>query len=139
MVFKLFLDANILLDLTLKRNGHEKARYIIELAEDNKLQLFISASIVHILGYYLTKHHGHEKAKQLIAELLIDITVIDIPHGVILTALNSQITDIEDALQYYTALHHKLDYFISQDKKLKKRSLPVLPIHTIQEFLDELI
>ena len=97
MVSKLFLDANILLDLTLKRNGHEKARYIIELAEDNKLQLFISASIVHILGYYLIKYYGHEKAKQLIAELLIDITVIDMPHEVILTALNSQIADIEDA------------------------------------------
>ena len=139
MVSKVFLDANILLDLTLKRNDHEKARYIIELAEVNKLQLFISTSIVHILGHYLTQYYGHEKAKQLILELLVNITVIDISHEVILTALHSKIADIEDALQYYTAIDYKLDYFISQDKKLKKNSLPILPIYTTKEFFEELI
>jgi predicted nucleic acid-binding protein len=46
-------------------------------------------------------------------------------------------TDIEDALQYYTAMHHKVDYFISLDKNLIKSAIPVLPILTPEEFLKE--
>lgn len=135
MASKIFLDANVLLDLTLKRNDHEQARRIIELAEANQLQLFISTSIIHILGHYLTRFYGHEKAKKLICEILLNVTVIDISHEIVLTALHSKITDIEDALQYYTAIHHKLDYFISGDKQLQKRSIPTLPVFTAQEFL----
>ena len=135
MASKVFLDANILLDLTLKRNNHELARQVIELAEISRLQLYISTSIVHILGHYLTKFYGYEKAKELLLELLIIVTVIDMPHEVTSVALFSKINDIEDALQYFTAIHHKIDYFITQDKKLKKEVLPVLPIYTTEEFL----
>ncbi len=44
-------------------------------------------------------------------------------------------SDIEDALQYYTAMHHKLDYFISRDKGLKKAAIPVLPVCSPEEFI----
>lgn len=48
-------------------------------------------------------------------------------------------TDIEDALQYYTALHHKIDYFISCDKQLKKAAIPSLPVYLPEEFLAEFL
>jgi hypothetical protein len=51
--------------------------------------------------------------------------------------LYSKIKNIEDALQYYTAMHHKIDYFITQDKDLQKESIPTLPIYTPDEFLKE--
>ena len=40
---------------------------------------------------------------------MADVTVIGLPHEIVLNALHSKITDIEDALQYYTAVHHKLE------------------------------
>lgn len=52
-------------------------------------------------------------------------------------AANSQMTDIEDALQYYTAMHHKMDYFISMDKNLIKSAMPNLPVYTPENFLKE--
>jgi hypothetical protein len=39
----------------------------------------------------------------------------------------------------YTALHHKLDYFISQDKGLQKVSIAALPVYTPEECLKEFI
>ena len=69
--------------------------------------------------------------------LLVDVTVIDISHEITLTALHSKIKDIEDALQYYAAMHHKIDYFISQDKDLQKELIPTLPVYTSVEFLKE--
>ncbi|MFX7559815.1 hypothetical protein ABTJ75_19340, partial [Acinetobacter baumannii] len=66
------------------------------------------------------------------------VEVIDCDHQVALTAINSSIDDIEDALQYYTALKHKLNYFISTDKKLKKQAIPQLPIYAAAEILTKL-
>ena len=138
MASKVFLDANILLDFTLKRDDYEQARAVIALAVNGNIQAFISSSIVHIVGYWLAKVYGHAKAKTILITLLSDVTVIDLPHEIVLNALHSKVTDMEDALQYYTAVHHKLDYFISRDKQLHKQGIPVLPICTPQEFLSEI-
>jgi predicted nucleic acid-binding protein len=137
MASKVFLDANILLDFTLKRDNYDDSKRIIELAVNGQVQAFITPSIVHIVGYWLTKAYGNAKAKELLLTLLADVYVIDISHEITLNALHSKIKDIEDALQYYTAMHHKLDYFITQDKDMQKESIPVLPVYTPEEFLKE--
>jgi len=137
MASKVFLDANILLDFALKRDAYEVSKKIIELAVNGQVQAFITPSIVHIVGYWLTKAYGNTKAKELLLTLLADVYVIDISHEITLNALHSKIKDIEDALQYYTAMHHKLDYFITQDKDLQKESIPTLPVYTPEEFLKE--
>jgi predicted nucleic acid-binding protein len=137
MAFKVFIDANILLDFTLKRPAYEEAKKIIELVVNGNIQAFITPSIVHITGYWLTKAYGDAKAKELLLALLADVKVIDIPHHITLVALHSKINDIEDALQYYAAIYHKLDFFISGDKKLQKESIPVLQVYTPKEFLKQ--
>ena len=138
MASKVFLDANILLDFTLKRAEFEHSRRIIELAVNGTIQAFITPSIIHIVGIWLTKAYGNAKAKELLLTLMADVTVIDLPHEIVLNALHSKITDIEDALQYYTAVHHKLDYFISRDKQLQKQGIHVLPVYTPKELLIEI-
>ena len=138
MASKVFLDANILLDFTLKRDEYEQSKQIIELVINGTIQAFITPSIIHIVGYWLTKAYGNAKAKEMLLTLMADVTVIDLPHEIVLNALHSKITDIEDALQYYTAIHHKLDYFVSRDKQLQKQSIPILPVYTPQELLAEL-
>ena len=135
MASKVFLDANILLDFTLKRDEYEQSKQIIELVINGTIQAFITPSIVHIVGYWLTKAYGNAKAKEMLLTLMADVTVIDLLHEIVLNALHSKITDIEDALQYYTAIHHKLDYFVSRDKQLQKQSIPILPVYTPQELL----
>jgi predicted nucleic acid-binding protein len=135
MASKLFLDANVLLDFTLKRNNYEDSRRLIQMVIDKKYQAYITPSIVHILGYWLTKFYGTAKAKEILLTLLADIQVIDITHETTLTALHSRIADIEDALQYYSAIHHKIDFFISGDQRLKKESLAILPVFSLTEFL----
>jgi len=138
MASKVFLDSNILLDFTLKRAEYEQSRRIIELAVNGTIQAFITPSIIHIVGNWLTKAYGNAKAKELLLTLMADVNVIDLPHEIVLNALHSKITDIEDALQYYTAVHHKLDYFISRDKQLQKQGIPVLPVFSPRELLIEM-
>lgn len=139
MASRVFLDANILLDLTLKREDYPVARKLMGLVADGQIQAFITSSILHIAGYWLTKAYGNSKAKELSLSLLADVSVTEISHEVSLTALHSRIKDIEDALQYYTAIHHRVDVFISRDKELQKAAIPTLPVYTPDEFLKELV
>ncbi|GAA4302579.1 PIN domain-containing protein [Compostibacter hankyongensis] len=136
MVFKIFIDANVLLDFTLKRDNYTRARELFKLVIHQEVSASITPAILHIAGYWLTKAYGAAKAKDILLELLSDVRVIDAPHETALAALHSRMTDIEDALQYYTALHHQLNCFISGDKLLKKAAIASLPVYTIDEFLD---
>ncbi len=139
MASKVFLDANILLDFTLKRDNYDISKKIVELAVNGQIRALITPSIVHIVGYWLSKAYGNSKAKDILLTLLTDVYVIDISHEITLNALHSKIKDMEDALQYYTAIHHKADYFITRDKDLRKESIPVLPVYTPKEFLKEFL
>ncbi|MBO9571057.1 MAG: PIN domain-containing protein [Chitinophagaceae bacterium] len=136
MAFKIMLDANIILDLTLKREDYKTAKEVISLAINGTVNAFITPSILHICGYWLTKAYGHPKAKEILLSLLADIRCVDIPHEMTIASLHSSIKDIEDALQYYTALHHKMDYFISHDRRIYKEAAPVLPAYSPEEFLN---
>ena len=136
MASKVFLDANVLLDFSLKRDNYAVSKQLIQLIIDGELQAFITPSIVHITSYWLTKAYGAERTKKILLQLLTDIQVIDCNHIVTINALNSKMTDIEDALQYYTALHHKIDFFITEDKNLKKSAIPNLPAYSLKDFLN---
>lgn len=135
MVFKIFLDANILLDFLLKRNNYNNAKNVIDLVVKGKAKAFITPAIVHIVGYWLSKSYGNKTAKELLLTLLMDVNIIEIDHEITLLALHSKIDDIEDALQYYTALHHQLDFFISEDKTFQKSSIPTLPVVSAEHLL----
>ncbi len=136
MASNLFLDANFLIDFTLQRTGYIKAKEIISLAIKGDIQLCTTPAVIHITAYWLTKTYSGKKAKTIILSLMNEVRVVDCDHETALLALNSMMEDIEDALQYYTALTHGADIFISSNKKLKKAAIPQLPVMTPREFLE---
>jgi predicted nucleic acid-binding protein len=137
MASKILVDANVILDFTLKRDNYALSRRLFNAILERELNAFITPSILHIVGYWLTKSYGAPKAKAILLELLSVVIVIDAPHEVMIAALNSRMTDIEDSLQYYTALHHKIDVFVSGDKGLKKAAIASLPVYSLNEIVDE--
>ena len=138
MAFKVFVDANVLLDFTLHRDGYNDAKQLIQKGVDGDIQLTTTPAILHIVSYWLTKAYRSSTAKELLLALLAEVRIIDCDHDTALMAINSSIDDVEDGLQYYTAIMHRADYFISSDKKLKKAAIPQLPVYTISEILEEL-
>ena len=135
MAYKIFLDVNILLDYTLKREYYNDAEQILNKVVNKEVHAYITSSVLHITGYWVSKAYGNTKARELLISLMEYITVIDIPHEIALISLHSKINDIEDALQYYAAIHHKLNYFISRDKQLQKEGTPILPVLSPKEYL----
>ena len=136
MASKLFLDANLLLDFTLKRKDYPFAEALIQQGVDDEADLFTTPAVVHITSYWTRKARGSQVTKTVLVSLLNDaVTVIDCDHATTMAALYSHMTDVEDALQYFTALKYTLDYFISSDQGLKKAALPQLPVISAEDSL----
>lgn len=136
MAFRIFLDANILLDFTLKRENHyTSARQLMEWAIKGRVQAYITPAVVQVMCRRLVEAYGAERAKQLLLALLAEVQVIDTGHEITVNALHSKMNNVEDALSYYTALHYKLDYFITRNNDFPKAAIPGLPVCTPEEFL----
>ena len=137
MASKVFLDANVILDFLLQRPaGYSDARDLIQKGVNGEIRLYTNPAVLHIVSYYTRQAYDSAIAKTLLLTLLTDVQIIDCDLGTALIAITSNIDDIEDALQYYTALKEKMDYFTSSDKKLKKAAIPQLPVHTPGELLN---
>lgn len=136
MAFRVFLDAGILLDLTLKRDRYAAARRLMEWTVEGRIEAYVTPAVIQDTARWLKKVYGAERAKELLLALLAEVLVIDGGHTVAVSALHSDMSDMDDALSYYTALHHKLDYFITRDRDLRKVAIPVLPVCTPEEFLN---
>jgi len=135
MASKVFLDANVCISFLLQRKGFESSEQVFQKVISQELKAYISPAIVHIIAYFLGKALAKDVVKSLVLSLLANVKVIDCNHEITINAINSRMTDIEDALQYYTAMHHKMDYFISLDKNFIKSAIPNLPVFSPTEFL----
>jgi predicted nucleic acid-binding protein len=135
MAFRILLDAGVLLDLLLKREAYAPARQLMQWAVNGRLQVFITSAIVQEIGHRLTETYGPERAKELLLALLAEVQLIDAGYETTVSALHSRMENIPDALSYYAALHHRLDYFITHDREIPKAAIPVLPACSPEEFL----
>jgi len=136
MAFRVFIDTDILLDFTLKREAYGIARQLMEWVTKGKVQAFITSNTITITSYWLTKVYGATKAREILEALLAEIQVIDAGHEITVNALHSRIQNMEQALQYHAALHHKLDYFITRDKDLEQAASAVLPVVPPDAFIN---
>lgn len=135
MAPKIFLDANVLLDFLLKRKNYSASRQLIALAQSGDIRAITSPAILHIIAYWLSKEHGARQAKKIIAALLNEVTIVDATHETAISAVQSASNDLEDALQYFTALLHKADFLLSWDKQFARQSLAMLPVMSPDVFL----
>ena len=133
---KIFLDANILLDLLLKRDGFETSRQLFDAVITGMVKGYTSVSILHILAYWLQKAYGSATAKKLLLSLSEEITFLDCSHASASQALHTSFSDIEDAIQYQTAIQHKVHFFITRDKGLMRQSNKALPALSPRAFLE---
>ena len=95
-------------------------------AEMKKLELYTSPLIIANTFYILRKQIGNDSAKNAIRKLRILLHVIDSSESVIDKALNSDFSDFEDAVQYYTALEHEIPVILTRNiRNYKKTSVIV--------------
>src|SRR5690242_21676561 len=121
MANKLFLDTNILIDYTLRREFELQATdTLFELGEEKKLDLFVSESVITTTLYFLQKEKVNGMA--VLRELSSCINFVHLKKDVLFSQLE-HFKETEDGLLYFMAAKANLNFFITRDIKHFKYQL----------------
>ena len=130
----LFVDSDVILDVLEKRERfYEYSAQILSLGDEKKVKLVTTSLAFANIYYLLRKHLGIEKAKESLRKLRIIVDVISVNAKEVDLALNSELSDFEDALQYFTALDGKIEFIITRNVCDYKN--PKLIVQTPQQYI----
>jgi len=133
----ILLDTNVILDFAMKRGEHYvPARKIMKEIAEGRLIAHVSASQITDIYYFLEKKFDHEEAIRMLVVLLESIRIIRIDEDTINTAIESEMTDFEDAVQAAAAQDCDIDIVITRDKTGFLDS--GLNVYSPEEFLETL-
>jgi predicted nucleic acid-binding protein len=120
----IFLDANILLEIILKRPKQSLARKLIKTHSED---LFISALTAHLII-----HFGQTIVDlPILRSFISDYTVLALDPVDFEWAFSSlRNTDFEDALQLSVAIRNGCNHFVTFDKSLATTYKDLIPIRT---------
>ena len=135
---KLFWDTNVMLDFLGERDPfYISAAKIATLADKREINVIVSALSYATISYFLTKYEGLEKTKDKLRKFKVISEICELDELIIEKGLNSDFSDFEDSLQYFSALRTECDIIITRNgKDFKKSQIPVM---TPGEFLNSII
>ena len=117
---KIFLDANILIDLITRRvkiDGIERIDF---------RQLYSSTLSAHILFYVNKIKYNSPEAKKS-ADILNHISLTPLTEEIVKNAYKVKYYDYEDTLQYLMALNAGCNYILTRDKKDFEKIKKIIP------------
>jgi predicted nucleic acid-binding protein len=130
----LFIDTNVLIDLIDKREPFYKdVAIIFSLAENKKFKLATSSLSFVNTFYVVSKSSSGLLVLDALKKIRIICAISNIDEIVVDQSLISNFNDFEDAVQYFSAIHHKCDIIITRNKKDFKNS--EIPVMTPMELL----
>ncbi len=131
---RIYLDSDVLLDFLYQREPFFNAAVqVIALLEKGKVQGTISTLILWNVAYLLEKEFGRKEGRRKLRILRSLVHLVAIDEKIIDEALNSDMKDFEDAVQYHAALGKKLPFFLTRNKKDYPRGS--ISLLTCEEFL----
>ena len=112
------------------------AAKIATLADKRQITIFVSSLSYATISYFLTKFEGIEKTKEKLRKFKVISEICELDELIIDKGLNSDFSDFEDSLQYFSALGKECDILITRNgKDFKKSQIPVM---TPDEFLNSI-
>ena len=115
---KIFLDANVLVSVLNKEVPvFTHSARVLSLADHSKYKLYTSPLCLAIAFYFAEKKNGNANARHKIAILSQKLNFTSVgPKAVESVMNNKRIHDLEDGLQYYSALDSGCKCIVTEDK-----------------------
>ena len=136
---KILFDANVLLDFFLERNKNQyEIESLFSLVDRGVITGFITTPTLQICAYYLTTSKGVDIAKTILEMIIMNFQLLEGDREMILKALKSVQTDIEDAIQHFIAVENGIDAIVTSDFYFIKLSSASLPVYRPSDLLREL-
>ena len=130
----IFVDSDIILDLLAKREPYYiYAANLFTLIDQKEVNAFTSPIVFANFHYFLKKLTSNTSALKSLRKLKTLINILPVDERVIEQSLNSEFTDFEDAIQYFTAVNNKINIIITRNKTDYKKSK--ISILTAEEFM----
>lgn len=136
---RVFLDTNVLLDTLVSRDNPQFARNvatILSLGENGTFDLFMSALSVPTIAYVL-KSMSPAAKKAIIGELVDIVKVLPALPDHVTNMLESQMSDVEDALQVQSAAEGGCDVIVTRN--IHDFKLSEIPAISPEEFLRRIL
>ncbi len=126
---KTLIDTNVLLDVIANREPHVSAsKKIWELSEVNEIEGVISAISFNNIYYIVRKIGGRELAHKALENLRGIFSTATVDEKIMNQAIDSEIADFEDAIQYYCGIRYGCRFLITRNPLdfPKKSSLQIV-------------
>jgi predicted nucleic acid-binding protein len=132
------IDTNVVLDYAEKREGFfDVAEKVFVQMRQGLFVGFVSASAVTDIYFFLKKRYKDTKTAIPLLKMLLDaLDVLAVDRKTIETAIESDMTDFEDAVQAAAAQDLGIEIVITRDKMGFQNS--GLHVYSPEEFLESL-
>ena len=127
-MIRAILDTNVILDIALKRQPFFKhSSKIFDLIDDQLLEGYVTASSITDIYYIASKQKDKLQARAFLLHLIQVLEIIGVDKEIILTALESDVPDFEDAIQAFSAKTNLIDLIITRNiQDFSKSGLKVM-------------
>jgi predicted nucleic acid-binding protein len=133
-MIKVYLDSDVILDLLAKREpDYIFSAKLFTLIDQGKIQAYTSPLVFANLHYLLKKLTSYSTALKNLRKLKTMVNILPNDERIIEQALNSDFTDFEDAIQYFTAVNNGIKLLITRNIKDYKKSK--ISVSTAEEFI----
>ncbi|MEA3434420.1 MAG: PIN domain-containing protein [Campylobacterota bacterium] len=142
-MIKIFLDANILIDISYQNRpfSEDSGRlYGCFINNLDKYELYTSCDLFTTIYYVLRREFDNKSILEKLKILNKVMKVMEfgndeIDEAIYLMERNEKFSDLEDTIQYVMARKERCDYIVTNDKGFVSHDIPLL---SSLEALDEL-
>lgn len=131
---RILIDTDVNLDFVLARQPFfVEAKEVFDAIAQNKVEAYIASITAINIYYFGRKEQGREYTLKELEKLLQIVKICPVNSAVLQVAINSLITDYEDAVQHECALAENLDAIVTRNTKDYKNSS--IKVYSPTEFL----
>ena len=136
-MMRILIDTDVTLDFILQRQlFFAEASEIFTRLGNGEFEAYVSAVTPIDVFYFTRKANGLTGARQAVQDLLVSMKICEINSKILQTAINSPITDFEDAVQHECAVSENLDAIVTRNTKDYKNAS--VKVYSPNEFLQVL-
>lgn len=131
---KVLFDTNVVLDVLLDREPHaEVAAQLLSMVDSGRLDGAVCATTLTTIHYLASHAAGDEAARRYVGELLAMFEVARVDRAVLLTALDLDFRDFEDAVVHEAARAVGAAALVTRNGRDFARA--VMPVFSPEELL----
>jgi len=134
---KIFVDANIFLDILQKRRNWEGSFSIRKGVVEGKHDGYLSALSVAIIYFLMLNRTDYRTARSETQKVIKSFKIVDLTETLIHKSFREdRIEDLEDAIQFHSA-KEVAEVFLTRNKRHFREVEDELEILTPEEFLEK--